>query len=144
VVVSPALLVGAGRARQVARYMALVAAGNLALSVALTPELGLEGPAVGTAAAYAAAFPFVLRLGLSVGPVRLADLVREAWLPAYSLGAALALGLAAVRIGASPDVAVSGLAAYWIAFYALWLRPEERRLVRETLRLRAPPPPGPR
>jgi O-antigen/teichoic acid export membrane protein len=139
--VTPGLLVGAGRARAVARYMSMVAVGNLALSLALTPWLGLEGPALGTAIAYFVAFPFVLRLALSVSPVRLGELVREAWLPAYSLGIVLAAVLVLIRVLAPPEnlpgllaVALPGLAAYWVAFYALWLRPPERTLVRDTLR----------
>jgi O-antigen/teichoic acid export membrane protein len=138
--VTPGLLVGAGRARAVARYMSLVAVGNLALSLALTPVLGLEGPALGTAIAYFVAFPYVLRLALSVSPVRLGTLAREAWLPAYSLGVALAGALVIVRVLAPPEnlagllaVAVPGLAAYWLAYYRLWLRPQERTLVRDTL-----------
>jgi O-antigen/teichoic acid export membrane protein len=139
--VTPALLVGAGRARTVARYMSLVAVGNLALSLALTPALGLEGPALGTAIAYFAAFPFILRLALSVAPVRLSELAREAWAPAYSLGLALAVCLVAVRLAASPHtlpalmaVVLAGLGAYWLAFYRLCLRPDERLLVRDTAR----------
>jgi O-antigen/teichoic acid export membrane protein len=139
--VTPGLLVGAGRARAVARYMSMVAVANLVLSLALTPWLGLEGPALGTAIAYFVAFPFVLRLALSVSPVTLGELAREAWLPAYSLGAALAVLLVLVRILAPPDdvpsllaVALPGLAAYWLAFYRLWLRPSERTLVRDTAR----------
>jgi O-antigen/teichoic acid export membrane protein len=139
--VTPGLLVGAGRARSVARYLSLVAVANLVLSLALTPWLGLEGPALGTAIAYFAAFPFVLRLALSVSPVTLGELAREAWLPAYSLGAALGAYLVLARVLVSPDdlpsllaVALPGLAAYWLAFYGLWLRPPERALVRDTFR----------
>jgi O-antigen/teichoic acid export membrane protein len=139
--VAPGLLVGAGRARSVARYMSTVAVANLALSLALTPWLGLEGPALGTAIPYFVAFPFILRLTLSVAPFRLSDLVREAWLPAYSLGLLLAAALGLVRSVAPPHTlaallatALAGLAAYWVALYLLWLRPDERALVRATLR----------
>ena len=149
--VTPGLLIGAGKARSFARILVTVAGANLALSLALTPLFGLEGPALGTAIPYLVAFPFILRLALSVAPFRLGDLAREAWLPAYSLGAALALCLVGARALVDVDdlpllVAVGGggVLAYWTAFYALWLRPEERRLVSETLRLRAAPPPGPR
>ena len=75
--------------------MASAAALNIVLSLALTPELGLEGPAVATAVAFALAFPFLLRLGLGAGGVRLGELARAAWLPAYSLGALLAGALVA-------------------------------------------------
>jgi O-antigen/teichoic acid export membrane protein len=136
--VTPGLLIGAGRARSVARYMVLVAGANLALSLALTPALGLEGPALGTAIPYLVAFPFFLRLALSVAPVKLAELARTAWLPAYSLGAVLAGGLALARslvgihtLSVLLAVAVGGLVAYWLCFYLLWLDPGERRLVRD-------------
>jgi polysaccharide transporter, PST family len=139
--VAPGLLVGVGRARGIARYLSAVAVANLALSLALTPWLGLEGPALGTAIPYFVAFPFILRLTLSTAPFRLSELVREAWLPAYSLGAALAACLAVVRVAAEPRtlvallaVVLAALAGYWLAFYGLWLRPSERRLVRDTAR----------
>jgi O-antigen/teichoic acid export membrane protein len=137
--VTPGLLVGAGRARQVARYLAIVAAANLALSLALTPIFGLEGPALGTAIPYLVAFPFLVRLGLSATSLSLRELAREAWLPAYSLGAALAACLGALRLLAEPDTlaavagaAVGGVLAYWAAFYLLWMRRSERALVRDT------------
>ena len=80
----------------------------------------------------------MLTLGLRVGGgVTLADLARRAWLPAYSLGAALAAALIALRLTADPGTlpavlaaAVGGVLAYWIAFYALVLDPDERALVR--------------
>ena len=43
--VTPNFLVGAGRARQVGSVVAGIAALNLALSLALTPSLGVKGPA---------------------------------------------------------------------------------------------------
>jgi O-antigen/teichoic acid export membrane protein len=136
-VVSPGFLVGAGRAPQLARVMAAVATANLALSLALTPELGLEGPALGTAIPFVLAFPLLLRLGLSIGDVRVGELARRAWLPAYSLGVVLAAALVALRLTAAPEslgavaaAAAGGLLAYWAAFYLLWLDPDERRLVR--------------
>ena len=137
-VVAPGFLVGAGAARYAARIMVVVAVSNLALSLVLTPELGLEGPALATAIPFALAFPAMLTLGLRVGGgVTLADLARRAWLPAYSLGAALAAALIALRLTADPGTlpavlaaAVGGVLAYWIAFYALVLDPDERALVR--------------
>jgi O-antigen/teichoic acid export membrane protein len=69
-VVTPGFLVGAGRARYVARLMCLVAGLNLALSLILTPELGLEGPALATAIPFVLAFPAILTLGLRREPRR--------------------------------------------------------------------------
>jgi O-antigen/teichoic acid export membrane protein len=140
-VVTPGFLVGAGRAREVALIVLAVAAGNLALALALTPELGIEGPALATAAPFAAAFPLMLRLGLRASGARLAELARRAWLPAYSLGLALAGVLVAIRVAADPvalpavlAAAAGGVLVYWLAFYALFLDPGERALVRGLVR----------
>ena len=136
-VVTPGFLVGAGKARQAAQIMIGVAAANLVLALILTPELGVEGPAVATAAPFAAAFPLMLRLGLQASGAALGDLARQAWLPAYGLGAALAGVLVGLRAALDPGalaavlaLAAGGLIAYWGAFYALVLRPDERALLR--------------
>jgi len=136
-VVTPGFLVGAGRARELARIMIVVAGANLVLSLALTPELGLEGPAVGTALPFFVAFPFVLRLGLGASRARLADVVGRAYLPVYALGAALAAALVGLRLALDPEVlpavlglAAGGVLAFWGAYYALVLGPDERALVR--------------
>jgi O-antigen/teichoic acid export membrane protein len=136
-VVTPGFLVGAGRAREVALIVVAVAAGNLALSLILTPELGLEGPALATAIPFVVAFPAMLRVGLRASGAGLGGLARRAWLPAYALGIALAAALVALRLAADPDTlpavlgaAVGGVLAYWLAFYALVLDGDERTLVR--------------
>jgi len=77
-VVSPGFLVGAGRAPDLARVMTGVALADLAL----TPELGLEDPAPGTAIPFFVAFPPLLRLGMSIGNVPVGELARRAWAPA--------------------------------------------------------------
>ncbi|MEA2418362.1 MAG: hypothetical protein QOE60_568, partial [Thermoleophilaceae bacterium] len=139
-VVTPGFLVGAGRARQVARIMICVATANLVLSLVLTPELGLEGPAVGTAAPFFAAFPFLLRQGLGAAGASLGELARRAWAPNYLLGAVLAgaliLGRALLPMDESAAViglAIAGVLAYWAAFYGAMLDPQERALVRGLL-----------
>jgi O-antigen/teichoic acid export membrane protein len=136
--VTPYFLVGSGEARRVGRLMAAIAAGNLAISLVLTPSLGLEGPAIGTAASFIAAFPFMLRLALAAGGISLSELAREAWLPAYSLGAALAVLLIGARALWALDsaeallpVLVAGPVLYWVAYAMLWLSPDERVLVRQ-------------
>ena len=68
-----------------------VAAVNLGLSLALTPELGLEGVVIATTAAYVVMAPMFLWLTLTTLPVTLAALARRVWLPAYSGGVVLAL-----------------------------------------------------
>jgi O-antigen/teichoic acid export membrane protein len=144
-VVTPGFLVGAGAARYVARIFVMVAAVNLVLSLALTPALGLEGPALATAIPFVLAFPLMLGVGLRAGGgVEVGELARRAWLPAYGLGVALAAALVALRLAVEPEslpavlgAAAGGLLAYWLAFYGLVLDVSERALVRGLLR-RAP------
>jgi O-antigen/teichoic acid export membrane protein len=143
-VVTPGFLVGAGRAREVARIMVCVATANLALSLVLTPELGLEGPAVGTAVPFFVAFPFLLRLGLRASGAPLSELARRAWRPNYALGLALAAILALGRAVLPMDqtaavigLAAGGVLAYWAVFSWLVLGSDERELVRGLLSRRA-------
>jgi O-antigen/teichoic acid export membrane protein len=133
-----AILVAVDRAAYVARWAGVLAALNLVLAVALIPPLGLEGAALATSAPYLALFPVLLRMTLLRVPVPLAALVREAFLPAYVLGAALAALLGTIRLAVDVHglglVAALALAApllYWCAYYAICLAPPERRLVRE-------------
>jgi O-antigen/teichoic acid export membrane protein len=133
-----AILVAVGRAVDVARWAGALAAANLLLAVALIPPLGLEGAAIATSAPYLALFPLLLRMTLARVPVALGSLLRDAFLPAHALGAVLAAALGALRLAVDPEglaaVAAAALLAplaYWAAYYLLWLRPEERRLVRE-------------
>ena len=135
-VVTPGFLVGAGRAPQVGKVFACAAGLNLALALVLTPELGLEGPALATAIPFLLAFPLLVRVGLDASGARLGELARRAWLPAYSLGALLAAVLVGVRLALEPDslVAVLGLAAggvlaYWAVFFLLVLDRSERRIL---------------
>jgi O-antigen/teichoic acid export membrane protein len=136
-VVTPGFLVGAGRAREVARIFMAVALANLGVALILTPELGLEGPALATAIPFFVAFPAMLRVGLDASGAGLGELARRAWLPAYGLGAALAGALVVLRLTAELEtlpvvlgLAAGGVLAYWLAFYALVLGPDERGLVR--------------
>jgi O-antigen/teichoic acid export membrane protein len=138
--VTPGFLVGAGRAREVARIMLCVAGASVALSLVLTPELGLEGPAIGTAVPFVLAFPLMLRLGLGASGARLTDVLGRAYLPAWVLGATLALGLVLVRLALEPRTAVAvlalagaGLALYWLAYFRLVLSAEERAFARGLL-----------
>jgi O-antigen/teichoic acid export membrane protein len=125
----------------VARIVMAVAVANLGVALILTPELGLEGPALATAIPFFVAFPAMLRVGLSASGAGLGDLARRAWLPAYTLGAGLAGALVAVRLAADPQTlpavlgaAAVGALAYWLAFWAWVLDPEEHALVRGLLR----------
>jgi O-antigen/teichoic acid export membrane protein len=140
-IVTPGFLAGAGEAPIAGRTLACAAAINLVLALILTPELGVEGPAVATAGAFAVVLPVLLRTGLRAAGVPLAALFRRAMAPAYALGAALAAALAGLRFGLEPEtlpavaaIAIGGVAAYWAAYYALVFADDERDLVRGLLR----------
>jgi O-antigen/teichoic acid export membrane protein len=138
---TPGFLVGAGRAREIGLVYAGVAVASVVLSLALTPQLGLEGTALAVALPFVAAFPVVVHVALRVSGARAADLARRAWAPNYLLGLALAGVLISVRSSLDPNslgtvaaTAVGGLVAYWLAFWALVLNREERSLARNLLR----------
>jgi O-antigen/teichoic acid export membrane protein len=138
--VAAALLVGVGRARDLARWAVAVAGTSVALMLALTPWLGIDGVALATALPYVALFPYLIAITLRRVSVTASELVRNAFLPAWALGAALAAVLVAARIALDPDGAIGvaitaglGLAAYWLGYYVLVLTADERRLVRDVL-----------
>ena len=140
-VVTPGFLVGVGRAHELALIMVVLAISNLALALVLTPELGVEGPALATTIPFVLGFPFVLRIALRATGVPLGELLRRAFMPAYLLGAVLAAILLAVRLLAEPDglvaigvLAVGGVLGYWGACYRLSFDESERALVRGLLR----------
>ena len=139
-IVTPGFLVGAGAAPAAGRTLACAAAINLVLALVLTPELGVEGPAVATAGAFAVVLPVLLRVGLRASGAELGDLIARAFLPAYAAGAVLAGALAGIRFGLEPEAllpvaaaCIAGVLAYWGAYYALVLDPGERELVRGLL-----------
>jgi O-antigen/teichoic acid export membrane protein len=139
-VVTPGFLVGAGRAPQVARLMVVLAVSNLILALVLTPEVGVEGPALATTIPFVLAFPLMLRNGLLVSGASVSELVRRAFAPAYALGALLAAILVAVRLLADPEglaavgvLSVGGVLGYWAACYWLSFDESERALVRGLL-----------
>jgi O-antigen/teichoic acid export membrane protein len=131
------MLVAANEVRIVARYAWCVAIANLSLSLALTPSLGLMGVVLGTTIPNFVAVPFLLWICTRTFPVRVGDLAKEVWLPAYSVCVPLAAVLVAIRLLAEPHD-VLGLAAAsmlpllgaWTLYYIFWMRPGERRLVR--------------
>ena len=140
-VVTPGFLVGVGRAPQVARLMVVLAVFNLALALVLTPELGVEGPALATTIPFVLAYPLMLRNGTLAAGVSISELVRRAFAPAYGLGALLAAILVAIRLLAEPSslvsvglIAVAGVLASWAAFYLLVFDESERALVKAMLR----------
>jgi O-antigen/teichoic acid export membrane protein len=135
--VAGAMLVAAGKVRHLTKYAAAVAALNLALSLALTPRFGLNGVVLGTTLSYLLGFPFFFTLALSTFGVGLSYFAREAWLPAYMTGGVIAALLLFLRITVELDslakvvgVGVVAMLAYWALYYAAWLRPNERLLVK--------------
>jgi O-antigen/teichoic acid export membrane protein len=138
--VAAAMLVAVGAARDLARWAIAVALASVLLAVALTPPFGLDGVALATAIPYVVLFPYLLRITLRAIPAPLAELLRRAFAPAWLLGLALAAVLVAARLAldlrsalAVAATALSALAAYWAAYYALWLDGGERALVRAVL-----------
>jgi hypothetical protein len=111
---------------------------NLALSLALTPSLGLNGVVLGTTISYVVGFPVFMAIVLQTFPVRLSEFAREVWLPAYATGAVVAAALVVVRLAVQLDTvpevlgaAVVSVAAYWAIYYVFWLKTSERLLVRD-------------
>jgi len=136
-----AILIAGGRARELARYALAVAAANAALALGLTPPLGLTGIALATTVPYLAAFPYLLARALAVAPVGVERLARHAFGPALALGGLQAAALGTLRlVGIADDpvmaliVAAASVALNWTLFYCVWLRPDERQLVRDLLR----------
>ena len=135
--VAGGMLVAAGQVKPLTLYAIAVAMVNLALSLALTPSLGLNGVVLGTTLSYVLGFPFFLALVRSALPVSIRALAHEAWLPAYATGAVVAGGLLALRlslplesVSAVAGAALGAVLAYWAIYYLAWLRPNERLLVR--------------
>src|SRR4029453_12725733 len=102
-------------------YAVGVALANAALSLALTPILGLNGVVLGTAIPYLLAFPIFLRLVLPPFGISIGELAREVWVPGYSTAAIIAAALALLRLTVDlatiQACAAAGLAAlltYWL------------------------------
>ena len=135
------MLVAIGQIRKFALFAGAVAVLNLALSLALTPILGLNGVVLGTAIPYVLGIPVFLRLTLPEFGVRVREFAREVWLPAYSTAFAVGGAVAAVRfsvdletIPLSLSASVAAVLGYWTLYYAVWLRPSERTLVHDLVR----------
>jgi len=131
------MLITSGRVRVATIWAVAVAVVNVSISLALTPSLGLDGVVLGTTVSFVLGFPFFVWIVLSTFPIRLAELVRDVWLPAYVTGVPVAIGLLAARLSLPLDTVVGvlstalvALLAYWGLYYAVWLRAGERALVR--------------
>ncbi|MDP9223543.1 MAG: oligosaccharide flippase family protein [Actinomycetota bacterium] len=135
------MLVAIGQVRKFALFAAGVAILNVALSVALTPSLGLNGVVLGTTIPYLLGLPVFLRIALPEFGVGLGEFARQVWLPAYSTACVIGAGLATLRftvdlatIPASAAAAVAALFAYWSVYYVVWLKPNERLLLHNLAR----------
>lgn len=135
--VGGAMLIAAGRARLIAGFASCVALLSLALSLALTPVLGLDGVVLGTSAANFAMVPVIIGIYCRVFEVPVRVLVQDAFLPAYATGVALALlefaGRALLpveRLSVLFALVALVLSGYAAIVYSLWLRASERILIR--------------
>ena len=115
--VAGAMLVAAGRVRQVAWYAWLIAGVNFALALTLTPLMGLEGIALAISAPYVVLFPTSSDRPQRVPGGDAGRFRPRGVAPTYSLCAALALLLMGCRLlldlHGLPELAVvatSGLA----------------------------------
>jgi O-antigen/teichoic acid export membrane protein len=138
--VGGSMLVAAGRARVVAIFISGVAIVSLAVSLLLTPPLGLDGVVLGTAIPNALLTPIILWVYCRSFDVSMRVLLAEALLPAYLAGAILAV----LEIGGRvllplqhPSVLlgliVLALGGYAASVYLASLRANERMLVRTML-----------
>jgi O-antigen/teichoic acid export membrane protein len=138
--VGGAMLVAAGRVRLVAVYITCVAVFSLGLSLALTPPFGLDGLVLGTTIPNGLAVPVILWVYCRTFAVPATVLIREALLPAYLAGLAMAalelLGshlLPVYRTVPLVCLVTVALAGYAAIVYRAWLRPSERLLMRTVL-----------
>jgi O-antigen/teichoic acid export membrane protein len=139
--VAGSMLFTAGRQRAMAGYAWAVALVNLALSIALTAWLGLDGVVLGTTLSYLILFPYVIHVAVDTFDVTWGDFAREVWLPAYSLAALVGAALVAVRLAVDVNgaaevipLAAGGIAAYWLLYWVIWLSHDERTFFRGLLK----------
>ena len=135
-IVTPGFLVGVGRARQVGRVFAGAAVLNLALALLLTPELGLEGPALATAIPFCSRSPCCCTMGLTPRAPDSASwpsapgcpLTR--WAPCSPPRSSWRDWCSSPRPSPPSVVLASGgVLAYWAIFYAVVLDAGERAVL---------------
>ncbi|MEA2494993.1 MAG: hypothetical protein QOJ29_2904 [Thermoleophilaceae bacterium] len=134
-------LFAAGKAREIAILAWATALINLAVSLALTPSMGLNGVVIGTVAGYALTFVPWLRFTTRFLPVTYRDYWREIVLPPLALGVPLAAALLIVRVAIPLEnvavvasVAVGAVALYFVAYWAFAMDANERALARSLVR----------
>ena len=116
---------------------------NVSLAIPLTSALGIYGPIIGSMTGLTVALAFWLPFALRTAGVRWGEAARQAWIPAYLTGAALATLLVGARYGlgltSKPAVVATLVLAplfYWSLYALVWLRSDERRLALHALGLR--------
>ncbi len=134
------MLIAAGRIRTLVSYSIAVAALNLALSLVLTPSLGLDGVVIGTSLPYVLAAPVFTIIVCRAFAVPVRDYLREGFAVPAIGGCLLASGelltralLPIERPAILTSSIVLGLGGYALGVYRLGMRPRERLLVRTML-----------
>lgn len=135
------VLTSAGRFRTIAVLSWVVVAVNVAVTLALTPSMGIWGPVLGAVVSFTVALGYSLPLAVRLSGAGWGAIAVRAWLPAYSTGAVVAAVLVAVRLTVGLPagvvtvvVAAAAVLGYWLLYAVVWLGPDERALVRRTLR----------
>jgi O-antigen/teichoic acid export membrane protein len=136
--VAVGLLTGLGRIRALVRYHVIWAVANLAIALALTPLIGLEGVALGTLVPLLVLEPLYVRTALRELGLPAAPFLREAVLRPYAAALpAVALLLAIVATGRpwQPLAVLAASAAFAVAYAAsFWLLGMDRREHERVLR----------
>ncbi len=134
------MMIAEGRMKTLAIYSTVGALVNLAVSLALTPSLGLDGVVLGTSLPSFVMGPLFAYIVCRAFAVPLATYVREGLVVAYTAGALLAgaeLLARALLPLQRPALLVGmialGLSGYAIGVYRLGLSPRDRLLARTTL-----------
>jgi O-antigen/teichoic acid export membrane protein len=135
--VGQTMMLAVGRMKILVAYAVTVAALNLAISLALTPSLGLQGVVIGTSLAYMLLVPVSVHIVCRTFAVSIGEFLLEGFAVAAAAGAVLALFDLAARAVLPLEnpymllatIAV-GLLGYALGVYRAVLRRSERLLVR--------------
>jgi O-antigen/teichoic acid export membrane protein len=134
------MMIAVGRVKTIAVYGCVVAALNLAISLALTPSLGLDGVVIGTSLPYAILLPVFTYMVCRTFEVSIGEYLREIFVIAFAAGGLLAvfelLALVTLpidHIAVLMSTILLGVSGYALLVYRAGLRPRERLLIRTLL-----------
>jgi O-antigen/teichoic acid export membrane protein len=135
------MIIAAGRIKALVVYSVVGALLNLALSLALTPSLGLDGVVLGTSLPSCLMGSVFICMVCRTFEIPIITYVREGFAFAYTAGALLA-GVELLARALLPlqrpvllaGVIALGLSGYTLGAYQLGLSPRERLLARTTLK----------